>query len=220
MRSIRFISHLGCWRSLGSLNVTKAAMISCMILSVAPAAIIQSQFDTDLEGWTSLSDPGSVLSYQPAGGNPGGYLGYSEAGGFSFDYLLAPAKFLGDKSAFYGGAISIDIKDTSPNVRSQHPIIINNGSLFLDSAGIAPTSAFATYTFPLTAGNWRVASDGPLATQAQILDVLSNLHQMRIIADYDPNAVELFSLDNVILTPEPSVAVLLFCGVALLILKR
>ena len=71
------------------------------------ATTISSDFSTDLEGWT-ISAGSGALSHSATGGNPGGYLFVDNAEGAVIVRAIAPAKFLGDLSAFDGGSLTFD----------------------------------------------------------------------------------------------------------------
>ena len=83
--------------------LTLVALIA--MARVASATQILSTFDTDLDGWTSSS--GGSTTFATTGGDPGGFLRDLDLDNTDM-FVSAPAKFLGDKSAFAGGTVSFD----------------------------------------------------------------------------------------------------------------
>ena len=89
--------------------------------TVFPTSVV-STFDTDADGWTlqvlsSLftTNPPLVVAYElptylASGGNPGGCISSQDSAVDPTEpHFVAPAKFLGDKSAYYGGVLSFDV---------------------------------------------------------------------------------------------------------------
>lgn len=78
---------------------------------------IESRFesaDSGLEGWTVVGDPASGYPRHVAtGGNPGGFARTVDGGRGATMYWSAPGKFLGDKSAYYGGILGFDLRQSA-----------------------------------------------------------------------------------------------------------
>ena len=85
-------------------------------------ALAQSTFDTNADGWRTTADAtgNPTPGYSAIGGNPGGHIfGVDGFTGISF-YFEAPAKFLGNQSATYGGSLAFDFR-RSANVPDPPP---------------------------------------------------------------------------------------------------
>jgi hypothetical protein len=80
------------------------------VLCAAPLAaqmppVIQSTFDAGVDGWTHIG--GSVFKHEPTGGHPGGFLYIDNSEG-PVTWIVGPAKFEGDLTAYIGGTLSFD----------------------------------------------------------------------------------------------------------------
>jgi hypothetical protein len=185
-------------------------MLLAAAVPIFSAAIVSSTFDNPadgVDGWTIVGD-GSAPAHVPAGGNPGGYITTTDQAAGSIVYWVAPAKFLGDRTAAFGGTITFDLRqsiagsqfvDNNPLVR-----LTGNGTV-LSFFGSGPATAFTSYTVPLTAAaGW--TSGGAPATEAQIQNALANLTDFRIRAEFAFLAGDVDDLDYVAINaiPEPS----------------
>lgn len=165
------------------------------------AETISSSFDVDLDGWTAT---GVSLAHQASGGNPGGFLQGEDVPFTSLIY--APGKFLGDLSAFNGGALSFDhlaiSGPTSPPANSGRVTITGQGGLMATSIVVDP---------PLTIGIWK---SGQVSLEASAWGVsesdwttiLSDVTEMSVVIDTsDQGGGELSGFDNFAITsvPEP-----------------
>jgi gliding motility-associated-like protein len=169
----------------------------------------QSSFDTDTEEWTALdSNTGSTPAYQATGGNPGGFIQVFDGVGGTATFYVAPAKFLGNKSAYYGGTLKFDLQvSITPNSSTAGVRLVGGGITLVklltpefNLPAVAP--AWTTYTLRLDESvAWRVASTtGPLATAAQIQTVLTDLTELAINGEYSTTGADGGGLDNVSLT--------------------
>jgi|GEM_PF-1685695 len=79
----------------------------------AKEAPVYSRFDSGKEGWKATGDATTQEpSFHPLGGNPGGYIKIQDAVTDGVWYWLAPRKYLGDKSHFFGRYLRFDLKQT------------------------------------------------------------------------------------------------------------
>ena len=167
--------------------------------------VATSTFDTDAEGWTTDGDASCrpTPCYAATGGNPGGHINTGDGlQGVKF-YFNAPAKFLGDASAAYGGELTFDMRQ---NVRSINET--NDVDVILVGAGLTlvydtprnPPTIWFTYDVPLveTAG-WRKGSlAGPAPSTAEMQAVLSSLTRLGLRGDFVFGQGTSY-LDNVVL---------------------
>jgi hypothetical protein len=171
----------------------------------ANATILDSCYEiggeANLDGWGIATNGWFAdLRYSTFGGNEGGYL-WLRAGNFllsgatNFLVLTAPAAtFAGDRSAYYGGTFSFDLREFlrdgdqtrfDPNVR------LTGAGLTLDyDSDLHESTTWTTVSVPLTASGdiavdgWQQANGDPV-TGAQLLDVLTNLASIQILGSYE-----------------------------------
>jgi alkaline phosphatase D len=118
---------------------------------------------------------------------------------------VAPPKFLGDKSSFYGGSLSFDLRlngtaymfdksERTFGIKSDNKRII----FLLDAPGVE----FKNYHIPLTESGWVVVENRLPVSREEFQEVLKNLREMWICGDYrNAGSQELAYLDNVIMAP-------------------
>lgn len=156
------------------------------------------------------------------GGNPTGYVSLQDPDGTAASgntqYWSAPAKFLGNLLAFYGGALTYDVIDagTFGSFNEEDVLLVGAGLTLEYSTSIIPsTSSWTSYAIGLSESGWRVeTSTGPgaAATQAQMQAVLSSVTALYIRGEYRLGP-DLASLDNPTLTiPEPGSLLLVALG--------
>lgn len=206
---------------IASRHLTLVALAAC---SCANAAT--SRFDTGTEGWTAVGDFAAPVTWSSTGGNPGGHVFIPDQVVGGVTYFVAPAAFLGDKSAAFGTMLTFDLKQVHPGASNQfsdRDVVLQGGGLTLvyDTGPNPPNGAWASYAVPLSAGGWRLNSlSGAVATNPQILAVLSSLTSLQIRAEFQTGA-DTGYLDNVSLVPQPASALLMAGGLAgLLWLRR
>ena len=166
---------------------------------------ISSTFDSDLDGWTMDGDVASFV-WEPTGGNPGGFAHWVDAATGALSYYVAPSKFLGDQSAYYGGTLSYDIEDTGNDIDGLSDIELTGDGMTLVYVTGQPATTWTHFSATLTAASgWFVGSHAaavsgdPAATETQLQEVLANLTSIEIRAEY-VNGDENGGLDNVVMT--------------------
>jgi hypothetical protein len=214
------------------------AVISLALFQqLASAAVVESRFDTDADGWDGITfnnvanswfalegnDNPYTLGYSSTGGNPGGYVSFVDPN-FGDSYFRAPAAYRGNLSAYAGGTLSFDRSDISgggsPYV---NPLVaLVSGNTVIVNGGAAPTlyPDWSSYSFGLNAAGWRFNSLGGAAvSDAEFALVLANVSALYISAEAWSPVVETGNLDNVRLaSPVPVPAALLMFAPALLAL--
>jgi hypothetical protein len=164
-----------------------------------PQEIIISTFDNDNEGWTNEGGPGQ-LYYHPTGGNPDGFIEFEDLGAGT-GTLVAPAKFLGDLTAYKTGTFSFDLKNTVSN--GQH-ILITYGTIRImseedtvfhrDIVDTVYLPEWTSFSVPFTADEWGV-------TTQEWDSLLSNVVDIRILIDPQPYHQDRAGLDNFSISP-------------------
>ncbi|MGD9861712.1 MAG: laminin B domain-containing protein [Pseudodonghicola sp.] len=165
---------------------------------------IDSTFDTGIDGWSFVADV-KEFDWVATGGNPGGYI---EAVDYAYGdvwYFVAPEKFLGDKSAYAGGDLQFDLKQSSLSSQfdDEDVVITGGGKTIVLNTVNNPGLDWTHYAVTLdTDTDWRLNSvSGAVASQADIDTVLSDVTSLWIRGEYVSGS-DTGGLDNVVLTPD------------------
>lgn len=195
------------------------AIIGILLLSMSLcSAQIVSTFNSNAEGWTTPDDADGTISYSATGGNPGGLVSGSPfvivLGATTFYvpfYFTAPTTYLGNRSSYYNGTLRYDIQQSTTGAPNQYAEVIIANSLGITLYYFPPVSnqppaapAWATYSVTLNnaLGYWKTTNSvsGAAATEAQVLNVLTDLANLQIRGLYrDANTTN--RLDNVSMRP-------------------
>ncbi len=166
----------------------------------SPTLPVVSTFDATDEGWYQISNITRYhITHVAAGGNPGGYVRASDTAAQGTWYFVAPPAYTGNLSAAYGKDLTFDLAQTS--ISSQFDgvdiqLVGERQTLVYDTP-YNPQIAWTWFRVPLVAGGWHVgALDGPIATEAEVRTVLSDLHALRIRGEYR-SGTDTAWLDNV-----------------------
>lgn len=181
-----------------------------------------SNFDSGTEGWTVLNGARD-LTFVSSGGESGGFvMATDDVYGATLWLWSAPATFLGDQSASFGGTLSYFAKASRVTIGGQSAPdvkIKGNGITLAADAGANPGLNWTPYSLTLAPGAWHLDDlSGALATEADVRSVLSNVSALYIRGDYSPLIRGASSgLDSVNLSPvpEPAVWVLAIAGLAM-----
>lgn len=222
-----------------AVNLMAVVVVVCTAGLAHAAPPITSTFDTDLDGWwvTELSPSGTTVSghwiayWSAADGLPGGciYTPDVGSGGTSF---AAPSKFLGDKTDYFGGTISFDMRNNVANYEggaTSYSIWLFGGGIMLTHRGAYPTVPYQWVhdDAALDFQSWTYAV-GDLTTPVTSDDfstVLGNLEGMYIQTDWgwgpDTGWLDNVAMaQNTVPIPVPGAVWLLGCGLACLAGKR
>jgi len=161
---------------------------------------VSSTFDTDADGWTMVGDVASD-GWIATGGDPGGYFQWVDAATGAEGLYNAPAKFLGDKSTFYGGTLTYNLQDTGDNLPGADIVLTGGGvTLYYPTAGTPGiTPAWGAFSANLTEVGWTMADGVTAATAQQMQTVLADVTSLEIRAEY-VYGDESGGLDNVVMT--------------------
>jgi uncharacterized protein (TIGR03437 family) len=172
----------------------------------APSTFSISTFNQGTaEGW-QRNYPGSTLPGATTGDfagvltvEPEGFLRLTDLNGPSQDYVVAPAKFLGNLAVFRSARFEFEYRH-SQGVMALFPIemrLIGAGAAFRWLGPVPASNDWFTVKTPIEAGQWT-----RLAGTASFQDVLRNLARMELSMDQAPGA-ETNDLDDFTFTGEP-----------------
>lgn len=192
--------------------------LASMLCPTADAQVLSSHFDTDDEGWSIIGyDPyqhtgvpaGSAVTYDPGFGNPGGSIRAGDV--YWGTAVAAPASFLGDRRAYFGGSLDYDIYLRHVTLASLTSALLVSTDHTLYFVEVAPTvSTWTSRSFPLAPGGWRFdSSTGPFATAEQLLAVLADLKGVWITTEWAVGFDDT-NVDNPALVPPAAGAVVPF----------
>lgn len=194
------------------------AVIAALALAAAPLAqATSSTFDSNTQGWTVLGDAEGPVTWVASGGNPGGHVQIDDATLGGVTYFVAPAAYLGNRSAALGSLLRFDLMQVYSGSPSQFDaadvVLVGGGrTLVFDTAVNPANGSWTAYAVPLAAGGWRLNSPtGAFASSAQLASTLGSLDALRIRAEFRTGP-DIGRLDNVSLVPEPGSWALLAGG--------
>lgn len=188
-------------------KITSGLVVAlALLLLTGPAQaliLVQSTFDAGDEGWRTgdfFANSGfGTPTHVAAGGNPGGFLRTNDV--FAWHSYVAPAAFLGDQSAAYGGFLHVDQRILTSDGINYPMAVISDGTTVLQFRTTPPTTDWTSYDISLLASDgWEIAngsgSPGPAASEAQLQTVLGNLLFLHLDADWQTGSDQV-DLDNV-----------------------
>lgn len=231
-----FLMKFCLWNTTRKESMTPRGIgIAIMLFAVLPldaGVIASSNWENaadGVDGW-SFTEDGTNLVRVATGGNPGGFLQVTDLGLGGVIFFNAPAKFLSDRTAAYGGTLAFDeqqsIGDRQTVSDIPEVLLIGNGvTLTFDtpnSNNPAVTPNWSSYSVRLLASaGWIDDDTGLAATETQMQSALANVTALQIRAEYS-STLDVDGLDNVVLAsvPEPASAELVLCAVPLVFLWR
>ena len=143
-----------------------------------------STFDSNAEGWTVIGNGVGTPTYYATGGNPGGYVSTTDQTDDETWFWSAPAKFLGNKSAAYGGVLRYDLRQNLNDAQYQEYDVILEGAglrLVLE-ATYTPRTSWTSYVVILDerAGWFKDDGTNNPPTAGEMQAVLADLTTLRI----------------------------------------
>ncbi len=206
-------------RIIPSLVLAAAALVTARAEAQVPGApLAESSFVSGAEGWLSITlpypsalPPTILGTYSPTWvSSLGGYIKLNDPDGSgqtgNAQYWVAPAAYLGDRSAAYGGSLELDLANSStyPAFTQEDVLLIGGGLTLVHALGGAPVPAFTHFSIPMSETGWTVgAIAGPPASAQQMQCVLSAVEHLYIRAEY-LNGPDTEFLDNVSLLTGPT----------------
>lgn len=186
---------------------------------VSHAATISSDFSADADGWVISGDATSAVpTYLAVGGNPGGHIEADDSASGGIWYFQAPGKYLGELSGAHGELLQFDLKQVGGGGQISRPdLILNGGGIEIQLSTLEnplPVGEWVSYAVRLDDSEAWTESGG-LASNAEILTVLSSLDRLRIRGEYI-NGADVGSLDNVSVTVVPVPGAVYLLGSSLL----
>ncbi len=187
-------------------GLSAAVVLSMVAIGVgsadaSPKVGVASRFTHNSESWLVTGDPVSPdPTYVSTGGNPGGFIQTTDGGLGGFMYWSAPAKFLGDQSAAYGGSVQFDLRqETTGRALDASDVILKGGGLRLTfNTANDPTADWTHYRVSLREKGWLNGSVP--ATRADMQKALGSLSSLLIRAEF-AGGIDVDDLDNVALKP-------------------
>lgn len=207
-----------------------AAALALLMLATGTAAqaqtIASSNFTTGPQGWT-VGEFTGLSSTSPVTFNPTGTISTNDV--YGYNAFVAPAAYLGNKSAAFGGTFNFSLADVVNDNILYAPFTLISGTVTLYAAPtVIPSTnplALTPYSITLTGANFRFGDigGGGTATDADLLAVLGSLDRIGINADWNTGS-DGVTLDNVSLcgpagcpvvngaVPEPAAWALMILG--------
>lgn len=181
--------------------MTDAVKITVTVLLVLVSAgcvggpeTITSTFDDGAEGWTVVGDAQSGQvepNHVAEGGNPGGYLEATDDVAGGVWYWNASREYLGDKSAYSGGTLSFDLRQSATDSQFDSPDVVlgsDETRLGYDfgKASTHPRTNWTSYEVSLSPedAGWTNLETGESVTQEGLESILSDLNEVWIRGEY------------------------------------
>lgn len=169
-----------------------------------------STFDANDEGWSLSGDAEGKVELRAVGGSPGGHICGKDSTNGDVWYFVAPAPFLGDKTKAYATKLSWALKQDQmyQQLSGRDVVIQGMGTTLIYNIKATPGRSWTTYEVGLDAlanSGWRLDQPGggnpetfPLATEAEMRDVLKNITSLRFRGEFT-DGPDSACLDNVTL---------------------
>jgi len=180
-------------------------------LDLTQLTLAESTFESGNDGWGLLGDV-TNLTFQATNGNPDGWLMGQDRHTGGMWYWVAPVLYLGNLSDAYGGWLQFDLWQSATTLHTTNWAdveLIGGGLTLCFNTATNPGLAWTSYKVPLhEAWGWtKDTIDGPTATKAELLQVLSNVTMLKIRGEFSSEA-DFGGIDNVaVLAPTPPLVI-------------
>jgi hypothetical protein len=238
VRYTLFVSEESPIRLITAVSIFTLSVLSCQ---GAEIRILESTFNSGTDGWTTgeffSGTHGTVPDVLTSGGVSGGYIETEDV--YGFNSFHAPDSWLGNQTVLYGGFLTVSQRIQAADGLNYPLVVLAGGGTVLQYRTDPPAIGqdWTTYMIPfLAVAGWEIANGsgapGPVATEEQLMAVLSGLQWFALDADWNtgPDRV---GLDEVSVTisgdreipnpnpepmgiPEPSAFLLAGSGIGLL----
>src|SRR3990172_704423 len=127
---------------MGMMGMVVALSLSGSFGTSQAAILVESTFDAGNEGWTVgdffVNSGSATPTFLAAGGNPGGFIRTNDL--FGWNGYHAPAAFLGNQSAAYGGIFHVDQRILSSDGVDYPMVVLSDGTTSLQFRTTPPTT--------------------------------------------------------------------------------
>ncbi|MGQ0628851.1 MAG: laminin B domain-containing protein [Phycisphaerales bacterium] len=202
------IGSLRSFRSLRSVASLAACCTWCSLSATSSAQVlVASDFENSADGWSVVTTKGRVVAPGQVQNGVGAATGVLVQPDLDrgVSYWVAPAVFRGNKGAAVGGVLSFDLRQSATGnpIKNMPDVMIRgvNGVTLVATITRFPNTRWTRYHLVLDqGGGLRVGSlKGPGATRAQIMEVLSDVAELWVRAEYRGGG-NTDSFDNVTLS--------------------
>jgi hypothetical protein len=159
-----------------------------------------------------VADLGVVTTTQSAilGTDYFGYADYQEQDNDPLGHYTLPGRYLGDKTAFYGGSLTWQIghSQSDPATQDDDVILIGDGRELSFNVNSGTLSGFRTRSVELSEAGWINVETGNAATESEMRDTLEDLDQIWI-RGYQGGTGDFGGIKEVIMevAPAPTITV-------------
>ncbi len=164
------------------------------------SAFAASTFDANDEGWTLNGDAAARAELRSAGGNPSGHICGKDSVNGDIWYFIAPARFLGDASKFFGKRLTWDLKQDNmyQQLKGRDVVLQGNGLSIVFNIKATPAKEWTSYEARIDElSGWKLDdASQPAATGPQIRTVLKNITSLRLRGEF-ADGPDSACLDNV-----------------------
>ena len=170
---------------MGMMGMVVALSLSGSFGTSQAAILVESTFDAGNEGWTVgdffVNSGSATPTFLAAGGNPGGFIRTNDL--FGWNGYHAPAAFLGNQSAAYGGIFHVDQRILSSDGVDYPMVVLSDGTTSLQFRTTPPTTDWTPYDISLLASaGWEIA-DGSGNPIPHTTFLIGQGHEFKVPAD-------------------------------------
>lgn len=171
------------------------ALVGVVALAGCPLGgppAVTSTFDDGADGWTVVGDAqggAAQPDHYPRGGSPGGYLRATDDTAGGVWYWNASRAYVGDKSAYVGGALAFELNQSRTDSPFDSPdVVLRSGDTRLGydfgNASTHPGTNWTAYEVPLSADGWTNLDTDEPVTDETFEEVLSDVDALWIRGEY------------------------------------